>query len=159
MKKTANKGPRIDDDDEDSLYLEDDDVEVDEETFQEVAATFARFFPLADEKQFALFVEAGLDRNTEVQLTSDFHSLHMKYKIPLPDDSLIHAGGFAHASQFPLVSVNADFYVAAPSKIVPHTLKKINYPNDDLPIWFIYKCDLEQEEVPDPAISSNKAQK
>ncbi len=112
----------------------------------EFAAKYLRFFYHTDETTFSLFIECGVERHLEVQVMEDFGGVILKVEIPIPPDELLQLAGY-HAVTISLEGINEEFNIPTPKKLKkPLTRKIFQYPSSKLPLWIVYKYDLEEEE-------------
>ena len=143
---------------EDGMALVDseyEEPEISEEEYEEreLAGKYVRYFTMDDEDTFAIVAEAGLNRSFETLVSDDRASVLLTVRIPIPPDALVQAAGY-HAATVSLSNVDETFHIPAPRLIAKKEdgseKKVIHYPNQQTPLWYIFKFTLSKSFVESP---------
>lgn len=101
---------------------------------------------------FALFVESGVERKVECRVVEDDTHIELSVMMPLPPDELLSFAGFK-AVAANLSPCNETFLIAAPAKLRKESRSLMHYPNDSLPLWNVFRYQLEELSY-DPGLES-----
>ncbi len=127
--------------DEDDYDIEEDTEE--EHKHYELASKFLRFFTHYDNDFFYVFIECGVKRDFTVRPVFERTQIELSITIPKPEDDLFHFVGISKATEVDIEDTEELIYIEPPRKLSPKKEEKLFYPNNEIPLYVIFKYEME----------------
>jgi hypothetical protein len=138
----------------DSESETEEDASDEEHRHYELASKFIRFFTHNDTDFFYFFIECGVKRKFTVRPVFDHTQIEFSIKIPIPEDELFHSVGIQHATEVEVEETEELIYITPPRKLSPKAAIKSYYPNQETPLYVIYKYEMEiPKEIAEDVVS------